>query len=272
MPENTRSPAREHDLEWLLTGVVIGDTRPLPERVRIVSAALLLVSGLEGTRGVKTAEIARRAGTTESTLFRHFASQEEIFESIVEWGWSRINEAIANAAFDHPETLSHEKKIVRDAAALIAMYASPEERIAASVALSTWQRRTNAEPMPLPLERYMRRLTTLCTSVLSDAGEETQERDAGHAALYLTAYIASVWQTWLTIDFSPHPAGHFLGPEFCLKSIQMQLDLMRRTGSSASGPSSSAGAWTRFVRSQAELARSNPSDIAEHRAANLYIV
>src|SRR5512146_2395909 len=46
--------------------------RPLTDRVSIVAMALLFASGLRGLQSVKTAEIAQRACTTETTLFRHF--------------------------------------------------------------------------------------------------------------------------------------------------------------------------------------------------------
>jgi len=49
---------------------------------RIMDAAMLLVSE-KGYLGATTREIAKQAGVTELTLFRHFGSKDRLFESLL---------------------------------------------------------------------------------------------------------------------------------------------------------------------------------------------
>ncbi len=59
---------------------------------RILSAAkqLFAANGYENT---STAAIARRAGTSESQLMKHFGSKEGLLEAIFDTAWTRINAA-----------------------------------------------------------------------------------------------------------------------------------------------------------------------------------
>jgi AcrR family transcriptional regulator len=55
---------------------------PVTTRDRIMTAAMRLVSE-KGYLGATTREIARDAGVTELTLFRHFGSKEQLFEELL---------------------------------------------------------------------------------------------------------------------------------------------------------------------------------------------
>lgn len=57
--------------------------RPTATKEKILSATIALVSE-KGYLGATTREIARKAGVTELTLFRHFGSKENLFELCVE--------------------------------------------------------------------------------------------------------------------------------------------------------------------------------------------
>lgn len=52
-------------------------------RQKILDAAVVLVSE-KGYQGATTREIAKKAGVTELTLFRHFGTKEQLFESLLE--------------------------------------------------------------------------------------------------------------------------------------------------------------------------------------------
>lgn len=55
----------------------------IPTKEKILNAAVTLVSQ-KGYLGATTREIARDAGVTELTLFRHFGSKERLFEACLE--------------------------------------------------------------------------------------------------------------------------------------------------------------------------------------------
>ena len=56
-----------------------------PTKEKILDATIALVSQ-KGYLGATTREIARTAGVTELTLFRHFGSKENLFELCLERG------------------------------------------------------------------------------------------------------------------------------------------------------------------------------------------
>lgn len=58
-------------------------TKSSDTRDRLLEAALGLISQ-KGYLGTTTREIARTAGVTELTLFRHFGSKERLFEELLE--------------------------------------------------------------------------------------------------------------------------------------------------------------------------------------------
>jgi AcrR family transcriptional regulator len=62
---------------------VQGRLRGEARRQRIVEAAVGLFSR-KGFRGTTTREIARAAGISEATIFKHFATKEELYTAIIE--------------------------------------------------------------------------------------------------------------------------------------------------------------------------------------------
>jgi AcrR family transcriptional regulator len=67
------------------------------ERRRVIVEAAVALFSRKGFRGTTTKEIAETAGCSEATIFKHFATKEELYSAILE-AKSRIEETLAKAA------------------------------------------------------------------------------------------------------------------------------------------------------------------------------
>ncbi|HEX9872222.1 MAG TPA: TetR/AcrR family transcriptional regulator [Candidatus Tectomicrobia bacterium] len=67
------------------------------ERRRVIVEAAVALFSQKGFRGTTTKEIAETAGCSEATIFKHFATKEELYSAILE-AKSRIEETLAKAA------------------------------------------------------------------------------------------------------------------------------------------------------------------------------
>jgi AcrR family transcriptional regulator len=67
------------------------------ERRRVIVEAALALFSQKGFRGTTTKEIAEAAGCSEATIFKHFATKDELYSAILE-AKSRIEETLAKAA------------------------------------------------------------------------------------------------------------------------------------------------------------------------------
>lgn len=74
-------------------------------RTRLIEAASQVFASL-GVQGATTREIARVAGVNEVTLFRHFASKEQLLGAVIENASALQTEALA-----HPEAWMQDLKI-----------------------------------------------------------------------------------------------------------------------------------------------------------------
>ncbi|MBG1266932.1 TetR/AcrR family transcriptional regulator [Nostoc sp. WHI] len=74
-------------------------------RTRLIAAASQIFASL-GVQGATTREIARVAGVNEVTLFRHFASKEQLLGAVIENASVLQTEALA-----HPEAWTQDLKI-----------------------------------------------------------------------------------------------------------------------------------------------------------------
>ncbi|MEH2284173.1 MAG: TetR/AcrR family transcriptional regulator [Nostoc sp.] len=74
-------------------------------RTRLIEAALQVFASL-GVQGATTREIARVAGVNEVTLFRHFASKEQLLGAVMKNALALQTEALA-----HPEAWTQDLKI-----------------------------------------------------------------------------------------------------------------------------------------------------------------
>lgn len=66
------------------------------ERRRVIIEAALILFARNGFRGTTTKEIAQAAGCSEATLFKHFATKDELYSAILETR-VRIEETLAQA-------------------------------------------------------------------------------------------------------------------------------------------------------------------------------
>src|SRR5919109_2794683 len=67
------------------------------ERRRVIVEAALALFSQKGFRGTTTKEIAEAAGCSEATIFKHFATKDELYSAILE-AKSQIEETLAKAA------------------------------------------------------------------------------------------------------------------------------------------------------------------------------
>jgi AcrR family transcriptional regulator len=67
------------------------------ERRRVIVEAAVALFSQKGFRGTTTKEIAETAGCSEATIFKHFATKDELYSAILE-AKSRIDETLAKAA------------------------------------------------------------------------------------------------------------------------------------------------------------------------------
>jgi AcrR family transcriptional regulator len=67
------------------------------ERHRVIVDAAVALFSKKGFRGTTTKEIAEAAGCSEATIFKHFATKNELYSAILE-AKSRIEETLAKAA------------------------------------------------------------------------------------------------------------------------------------------------------------------------------
>lgn len=199
--------------------------RPLTDRVSIVAMALLFASGLRGLQSVKTAEIAQRACTTETTLFRHFKTRDEIIDASVEWSWQRLNQALLNAEFDRPTLDSPQEAIERDVRAILDMFKEPETRLAGTGALLSFQRPALSRGGTCPSQsRYERRLRYICAGYLGKhVAEDDVEDSAAQLATFITNYLASVWFTWLPYMDRWDDDEFLLNPTYVMAGLHTHL-------------------------------------------------
>lgn len=68
-----------------------------PERRELIIQAALTLFSQKGFRGTTTREIARQAGVSEATIFKHFATKEVLYSAIID-AKARAEEVLAAAA------------------------------------------------------------------------------------------------------------------------------------------------------------------------------
>jgi len=60
------------------------DRMSAPERRQLIIQAALTLFSQKGFRGTTTREIARAAGVSEATIFKHFATKEALYSAIID--------------------------------------------------------------------------------------------------------------------------------------------------------------------------------------------
>ncbi len=67
-----------------------------PERRELIIQAALTLFSQKGFRGTTTREIAREAGVSEATIFKHFATKEALYSAMID-AKARVEEVLAAA-------------------------------------------------------------------------------------------------------------------------------------------------------------------------------
>lgn len=167
------------------------DVRTLSTNERICQAAASLLLE-KGARRLRTAEIAERAGVTESTLFRSIGRLSEVLPQVDKWAWGRVTARIQEAAFEHPAA-SPRETLLCDTEAIWAMRHDDTDRIAAAFAFLFYRRKHEFGMEPCTQEvAFARRSQTLCAGLQPEGSGEPPEL----VATLLMNYLATVWLTW----------------------------------------------------------------------------
>jgi AcrR family transcriptional regulator len=223
---NLRASGDEDTYDREDTGVT--GTTEVAVRLRRAVLHILIEKGLAG---LKTAEIARRAQTTESTLFRHFESRELLLLHAVDWCWATLNEALAQAAFDAPVAGSPSEVIQRDFNAIWQMFDAPRTRLAGTVAFLSHRRPREllGDRSSSAYLRYEGRLTGLCRDLLNSYQLEGDSA-ATPLSLFLTNYAAAIWFTWLADEDRWKDPDYPLNPAYAQAGLSAHLEgLCRRS-------------------------------------------
>lgn len=201
------------------------DRLALSDRVPLVSMALLFASGLSGLRAVKTAEIAKLAHTTESTLFRHFSTLEAIIDLAVEWSWKSINTAISQAEFDDPSPTSYTSAVERDIRAVLSLFDDPAQRLAGTGAFLSYRRPNRLSPAgpSASQRRFDRRLRLVCERLYYEQTGSDGGNAADHLATFLTNYLASVWFTWLALVEERNSPSFVFNRDYVIAGVRSYL-------------------------------------------------
>lgn len=166
------------------------------------TAELILVAGLQS---VRSAEVARRADTTESRLFRHFDGLSGVLQSTFEWSWKQVVEAVAKGSFTSA-AFEPRTALLADLQSLLEMRQDPTQFRAAVLAFTYHRRpeqiaacrRTNPESQDL----YVARLNNQCDALINDRFPTLSQMhpEAGVAlANRILNYLSSAFFAWFLI-------------------------------------------------------------------------
>lgn len=175
-----------------------------------------------GTRRLRTASIAARAGITESTLFRSHGNLLEVLSATDRWAWSEVTQQVAASSFETSPRTAREA-LLTDAAAIWQMRENQDEGLPAIFAFLFLRRKHELELSRSPEElAFARRVSSHCARIIEEAdqGAEAQVGAEGFATLVLN-YFATVWLSWETM---PVEADNPLDPH-SLTGDEAQLGL-----------------------------------------------
>jgi AcrR family transcriptional regulator len=165
----------------------------LKERVLSATISLILSNGI---RKLRTADIAREAETTESTLFRHFDSLDQILADTYDLCWALINHEISQAGFTRARLPTAQAELLADLDAVWSMKNNQRLGQAATVAFLFLRRRAEIldDNYRAPeQDRFERRVESICRDIVT----EGDRRKNPHTLVQLLLnYCATVWLTW----------------------------------------------------------------------------
>ncbi|WP_421121708.1 TetR/AcrR family transcriptional regulator [Aquihabitans daechungensis] len=205
--------------------------RPLAERVHSAVVSLLLENGM---RSLRTADIARRAQTAESTLFRHFDGLSDILAQTYDRSWALLNGRLSQATFDDPGLGDASELLLRDLRELWALRSDPELREVAMFAFLFLRRRqeilVDDEPAPEQV-RFEARIQRLCERLVTEGGSTGPTRSPELLRELILNYAATVWLTWycMPVDSDDLTGEHDLTPDEAQLGALVLLDRFGRT-------------------------------------------
>lgn len=73
---------------------------PAEERKNVTIEAVIELAGQQNPSEITTAAIAKHMGVTQGALFRHYATKDDLWQSVMEWVSKRLLERLDRAAQD----------------------------------------------------------------------------------------------------------------------------------------------------------------------------
>jgi AcrR family transcriptional regulator len=212
------------DKSALPAGTPLDVSQPsdLVERAYRVVVEMLYESGVRGVADLKTAQIAKRLRSTESTLFRHIESREHLIANSINWCWEQMNHTLAQSVFDKPgRDTNSTQAVVEDLETVLQMFDDPILRVWGTGALLSFRRPDQMiGDFRIPeRERFLDRLSGLIASAFHC---EAPNDDTAAAAVFLTNAVATAWFTWL-FDPSTSEDDALLSRTFVLHGIEGHL-------------------------------------------------
>ncbi|MCZ2813717.1 TetR/AcrR family transcriptional regulator [Modestobacter sp. VKM Ac-2979] len=206
-------------------------------RERILHATLTQLVA-SGPRSLKSGEIAQHAGTSESTLFRHYKDVSDLLHAVYEDCWSRVNEHLYLANSRDPGFGTPEQVIAKEFDHLWSLKDEADLRDLVLVAMTYFQR-PQALGSNLPCDsqqRFQERITGLCRGYVREhhltiSAEGLQE--------LLTNFAATVFLTW---TFFPRDDADLTPAEARLSIIGLLRGLSAESPSRVDAPSPLADA------------------------------
>lgn len=168
---------------------------------RIQRATISLVLDV-GVRRLRTADIAKRAHTTESTMFRHFSGGlDDILRQSYNRAWAIVNQRVSQFSFDHPHQDTATQLLLRDMQAIWSFRDDAELSEIATFAFLFLRRHHEILSDDVPAEeqrRFEARIQQLCSLVIGERWHNTDAAPRSPELLreLLLNYASTVWLTW----------------------------------------------------------------------------
>lgn len=171
----------------------------LADRVYEATAQLMLEVG---ARKLRTADVAKRAGIPESTLFRNIGKIQDLLQGTDEWAWERVIAHVSRATFTSPIKTPIES-LLADTEAIWQMHENEADRAAATFAFLFFRRGHELDLKPTEHQQiFLDRVRHSCSSITDAQGVKLTDERARVLATMVLNYIATVWLTWEVL-----PAG-----------------------------------------------------------------
>jgi AcrR family transcriptional regulator len=99
----------------------------MPERILNATRDSVLKYGF---RRLRSAQIANMAGTTESTMFRHFSSLDQLVETAYDRSWNGVTRALMEYSYRNPVSTSSTQRLEGELSAILDLADDPDAQFA----------------------------------------------------------------------------------------------------------------------------------------------